>query len=1028
MLKRSSFQIPSFVWQPLLWGLSLIVPLLRWTAVTCTHDGHLHYHRVAAMRYAWSQGVYFSRWVPDLAFGFGYPFFVYREPLPLYATLFLHLTGLPLTAVTNLVYILCILSAGWCMYLWVADISDENAALVSAVAYMASPYVLVDSLIRGNLPEAMALPLMPLLLWAGRRWVITGKVRPFVISVGGIVVLALCHNISLLLFLPVLLVYLLAVGGLERLAWPVLAGRLALLFILGVGMTSFYSVGAVLELNAVTIGQSTQTRNNDFHYNFASLREMLSPVAPEDPALINPPLPFRLGWVPLGLAVLGVVLGLKRPSRQTRWHVGLMVVGAAAFLFLALPASLWLWEHLPLISFVQFPWRFVGRAALPLAFLAGVPFQKHQEPRFFSKTGVLNQGLMVLALGALLAEAWPGLYPSICPEAPTPTINTVHNYEHVTGLVGVDPEGSYFPRTVGQRPSASPMEAAYEAGQPPLRFVREGLPAGAVVVEQEERPLAATIHLTTPTAFIARYNAFYFPGWVAQVDGQNVPITPTSPEGVIAFAVPAGEHTLTIRWQSTPLRSGLTAVSLLMLAATLVVAFVLHDQQTSHAGPKGTTSVPIKSAPAWGVMGAALLLLAVKIAVVDQTETPFRRMAPPPVAVAGHVQAGGLRLAGYNLSSETVAAGHTFDVDLAWQVLAPPAGEYQSNLWLVDEAGLIWSDKETQRPRLYEEPAPTTQWLAGQWAWDSREVLVWPGTPPGRYRLVLTLFDLATLQPLTLTDENGAVVGPTAVMGEITVISPAQPPVFAPQFPLTASVNGVDLLGYNQDRATARPGESVLLTFFWERPSTSPLANFFVLNLQDEQGAVVTNWALPFGTTAYLPTRWQSGERIRGQHLLRLPADLASGVYRFAFAGGPVLADLQVNAPERLFAPPPVAVAVGEPFTTADGKPVAVLVGYTFTPPDQLVLVWQSTGETAVGYHVFVHALNKAGEMVSQSDGVPSDWSRPTTGWAVGEYIVDPHTLSLSHTDQLRIGLYDADTQQRLQTPSGEFVLLPLEH
>ena len=34
-------------------GLPLITPLLRWTAVACTHDGHLHYHRVAAMAHAW---------------------------------------------------------------------------------------------------------------------------------------------------------------------------------------------------------------------------------------------------------------------------------------------------------------------------------------------------------------------------------------------------------------------------------------------------------------------------------------------------------------------------------------------------------------------------------------------------------------------------------------------------------------------------------------------------------------------------------------------------------------------------------------------------------------------------------------------------------------------------------------------------------------------------------------------------------------------------------------------------------------
>ena len=91
-----------------------------------------------------------------------------------------------------------------------------------------------------------------------------------------------------------------------------------------------------------------------------------------------------------------------------------------------------------------------------------------------------------------------------------------------------------------------------------------------------------------------------------------------------------------------------------------------------------------------------------------------------------------------------------FDIDLAWSTLAPTLVEYQSNIWLSDAQGMLWSDKETQRPRLYEDAPPTWEREVGQWAWDSREVRVLPGTAPGQYDIVLTLFDLATLQPLTL--------------------------------------------------------------------------------------------------------------------------------------------------------------------------------------------------------------------------------------------------------------------------------------
>jgi hypothetical protein len=100
-----------------LFGLPLITPLLRSGSSACTHDGHLHYHRLAAMRYAWESGQFFSRWLPDVAFGYGYPFFLYREAVPLYLALFPHLLGLPLPAAINLFYAIMILATGLFMFL-----------------------------------------------------------------------------------------------------------------------------------------------------------------------------------------------------------------------------------------------------------------------------------------------------------------------------------------------------------------------------------------------------------------------------------------------------------------------------------------------------------------------------------------------------------------------------------------------------------------------------------------------------------------------------------------------------------------------------------------------------------------------------------------------------------------------------------------------------------------------------------------------------------------------------------------------
>ncbi|WP_420640542.1 hypothetical protein [Candidatus Leptofilum sp.] len=1050
-------------WWPFLlltgWGFPLITPLLRWTAVTCTHDGHLHYHRVAAMRYAWENGLLFTRWLPDLAFGYGYPFFVYREPLPLYAVLWPHLLGLPLPAASNLFYIIVILACGWFMFLWVRDILGSWGGLVAGMAYMAAPYVLVDALIRGNSPESAALPLFPLLLWAGRRWLLEGKARWFGTAVFGLILLGFSHNISMLIFVPTLGVYLLALAWLHRLSWRIWLARLTLLFGLGLGTTIFYTGGALLELNSVTLKQSTTTRNNDFRFNFTTAAEILAPVAPEDPSLLNPPLPFRLGWVPLGLAVLGVALAIFKRKEISDWrleiggstqspisnyqspkeiqfHLWLMVLGTAVFLFMSLPISQFIWEGLPLIDFVQFPWRFVGRAALPLAFLAGLPFSFFQRKgaatgRAEAQSGDWAALFVALAVGLLVLEAMPTVYPNICAEEPFPTINTVHQYERETGLVGVDPEGSYFPRTVKERPSASPLQANYLVNETPQRLV---LPPTVEVEAIEYHNLAVTAQINSPEPFTARYLSFDFPGWAATVDGKPVVITPEDPSGLITFPVPAGSHEIAVRWQSTPTRTILLGLSLLSLAGVLVVLLVLIKTQPAVIGERFSvnglliTDYRLRITDYWPLITVALLLITGKL-VLDNVESPLRRVAGPEVAHTAVLQAAELRLAGYNLSETAVPSGGFFDIDLAWTATDFPQARYQSNVWLVGPDGLTWSDLNTFRPRLYEDAPDTRAWQPGQWGWDSREVTILRGTPPGQYDIVLTLFDFETLQPITLLNANGVVVGPTAVLGQITVTEPE--PTDAAREAL-GQIQGISLLEVRQDREAAVPGDVALLTFFWQRPSGNPASDTFNLELRDANDAIAHTWTQPFTLPSYPPAEWLAETEIRGQHLLRLPAALTSGSYQFV-ADGITLGEIDITAPERVFEAVEMETAVAATFSQ-NNQPLITLVGLSQSPVSNLQspisLLWRAEAETPTSYRVFIHLVNADGQILGQADGEPANWSRPTTSWVPGEYILDDHILplppDLPPDASLRIGLYNPTTDQRLQTEAGEYVTLPL--
>jgi 4-amino-4-deoxy-L-arabinose transferase-like glycosyltransferase len=590
-----------------------VSPLLR-SISPCTHDGGLHYFRVAAMRHALEEGLFFARWLPDLAFGYGFPFFNYRAPLSYYLGLGLHLTGLPLPLSLNLVYVLSLLGSALGAYLLARDLFGVRAGVVSAVAYAYAPYQLLDALSRGNAPESVALALLPFILWAFRRLALhdalslskepalslsKGGRGWFLLAVGLLTTLYLGHNISSLLFTPFLLAYLVVLWWVyrEQGHWA----QTALALGLALGLTAFFWLPALAEKEYVQLYLTGATRGNDFHYNFVGLAEIFAPPAPRDTSLMNPPMEIHLGLVQAvlaGVAVCRWASGMWQRSRgaeeqrsrgageqgagdrERGWMVGFFVLAAAVMIFMSMRPSVWIWENVPLLPFVQFPWRLIGRATLPIALLAGALFSPRTQhthearntPYVSRFTFHILRFAFYIAVIALILAAFPSTYPpaGYCPQAPHPTIEDVHRYEHNSGLVGVDPVGAYFPVWVQKRPKESPLEAQYRADGPVTRFDETVLPDGAEVLDAEYGPNRAWLVVTSPEPFRARYLSFYFLGWRVWVDGDRVDVTPSDPEGLLTFDVPAGRHTVRVRFGETPLRRAADIVSVLCLIGLIL--------------------------------------------------------------------------------------------------------------------------------------------------------------------------------------------------------------------------------------------------------------------------------------------------------------------------------------------------------------------------------------------------------------------------------------------------------------------------
>jgi hypothetical protein len=90
---------------------------------------------------------------------------------------------------------------------------------------------------------------------------------------------------------------------------------------------------------------------------------------------------------------------------------------------------------------------------------------------------------------------------------------------------------------------------------------------------------------------------------------------------------------------------------------------------------------------------------------------------------------------------------------------------------------------------------------------------------------------------------------------------------------------------------------------------------------------------------------------------------------------------------------------------------------FTYRPGGTVpvTLRWRCLEPLGASYQVFIHVLTQdLSTLVAQRDIVPVNGLRPTTGWAAGEVVNDPHQVPLpdaipAGTYQIRVGLYKAD-------------------
>jgi hypothetical protein len=800
-----------------------------------------------------------------------------------YITETVHQIGFGFETSLKVVLIGCAVFGGWGMYALVKDILGAKAGILAAAIYVYAPFGLREIYVRGGYAQFLALSLMPAALWSFNRLITRDS--PLYLATSSFLcgAVIISHNISGMLFFPFLILFV---------AWSICSlcrwdkiGVAILALVLCLALVSFFLIPALLDKPLVKLDRLTEDYF-DFRGHFLTPAVLLSPSVVPDSSSLNPIWLLNLGTALLLFAAAGSVSLLIGPlSRGQRTQAAFFLVMLLVSVFMTLPASTPLWKHVPFLAFTEFPWRFLGTSVLAGSFLAGASMH------LWSRLPWRLAGLALLAalLVFIIMSEFVHLYLQWPPTRhETLSARDVVLHEVRTGILGTTSAGECLPIWVVEEPNDSPLVAQYRSDGFIYKLDDSSLPASSRAELLRHTVVSDEYRVVTSEPFTVQFNTIYFPGWEALVDGQPVPVTPSYPQGLITFDVPAGEHRVVVRFGDTPVRTVANLVSLAALVtvvgATVFLSF--RGREGESFRPQEVTESRLCFTDSGFLILVVLILLLIKAVIIDPHTTWFRKSSPPGrVLGVQHSSQTNLEdevlFLGYDIGSESVVPGGTLHVTLYWEAQRRLQEDYSAFLHLDDLRPnyISWSLSEEINPA----DLPTSTWTPGFYVSDSHDLLISPETPPGLYVLRAGLYRRESGQRLAVLDDQGNAVSDSVELATIRVrrTTPVNLTGVTREEPLTFG-DGIRLLGYRLEENSTTPGDYFSLVLYWEALAEMSESYTVFVHLRDDSGQT---WAqadgLPVNGT-YPTWAWLRGETVEDEHLVLLDKTVPPGTYRLA--------------------------------------------------------------------------------------------------------------------------------------------------
>ncbi|MEK7110010.1 MAG: 6-pyruvoyl-tetrahydropterin synthase-related protein, partial [Patescibacteria group bacterium] len=316
------------------------------------------------------------RIAPDFNFKLGFPVFNFYAPFSYWLTGLINLTGFDIVSSLKLSFLLAILVGFFGGYLFLKNFFDFYPSLLGGVLYITSLYFPLDIFVRGNLAEVWFLALMPLTFHLVYKNSFKNNRKIFFLTTLILSFVLTSHNIYSLMFIPIILIFLLLLKNKKN-------NLLSFLFALF--LSAYFWLPAIAEMN-LTWAKEVAILTN-FQNHFLCINQLWDfpwGYGGSTMGCADDGMSLKIGKIQLIFFGLGILLFLYetfvKKNKINKIYL-FIIIYSLLFLFLALYQSKFIWELFsPIMSIVQFPWRFIGPSLLGISFFVSYFFQNLKVP------------------------------------------------------------------------------------------------------------------------------------------------------------------------------------------------------------------------------------------------------------------------------------------------------------------------------------------------------------------------------------------------------------------------------------------------------------------------------------------------------------------------------------------------------------------------------------------------------------------------------------------------------------------------